>query len=108
MAEMPTDNMGRPIPVMRAYGGRILAATTSSQAEALPTGAEIVTICTPDALAYIKFGTSSGVTVSIADDGFDASVHSGSCIDLTVPAGSTHVAVILASGTSTVSIFGRR
>lgn len=107
MPEMPTDSMGRAIPVMRAYGGRILAATTSSQAEALPASAEIVTICTPDALAYIKFGASD-VSASIADDGFDASILSGSCVDLTVPVGSTHVAVILASGTSTVSIYGRR
>lgn len=106
MPEMPSDSNGRPIPVMQAYGGTVISGTTTSARVALPTDATIVTIVSP-VLAYVKLGTVA-VDAAISADGFDASIPANGEITLVVPAGSTHIAAILPTGTGVVSVFGRR
>lgn len=106
MPEMPTDSMGRAIPVMRAYGGTTISASTTTARVALPTDATIVTVVSP-VLAYLKLGDSS-VDAAISADGFDASIPANGEITLVVPTGSTHIAAILPTSTGVVSVFGRR
>lgn len=90
--KLPTDATGRPVEIGRLSAGLVRSISGASQREALPTGAEVVTLVAGTDSAF-KFGDSS-VVVAATDGNFDGVILAGERISVQAPPGSTHVAVI--------------
>jgi hypothetical protein len=87
------------ISPFRATGTVGIAAGTSSVATPLAGGGETVVVTNPtSALAYVRFGSDSGIAATLQD----MPVLPGGRVILSINSLITHAAAVLASGSGTV------